>query len=158
MATQIPPLDNSFCNYVDDTPGGHFEMNTSAQIAGFQVFTGRRNKKQMTGWKERFQSPRKRVTNTINERQVKPCYRNSSWCERNQRHFIVLSSSIQHTLDGMLMIPSWLKQIECFNFTYFITPCLKHSCKLVSFMLCLINEFGTLFTYFSISYFVLKQY
>ena len=24
MATQTPPLDNSFCNYADDTPGGHF--------------------------------------------------------------------------------------------------------------------------------------
>lgn len=28
----IPPLDNSFCNYVDDTPGGHFEMNTNIQV------------------------------------------------------------------------------------------------------------------------------
>lgn len=31
MATEIPPLDNSFCNYVDDTLGGHFEMNAFAQ-------------------------------------------------------------------------------------------------------------------------------
>lgn len=31
MATEIPPLDNSFCNYVDDTLGGHFEMNTNGQ-------------------------------------------------------------------------------------------------------------------------------
>lgn len=38
MATQIPPLDNSFCNYADDTPGGHFEMNIVAQRCGLHVF------------------------------------------------------------------------------------------------------------------------
>lgn len=32
MATEIPPLDNSFCNYADDTPGGHFETNAAAQL------------------------------------------------------------------------------------------------------------------------------
>lgn len=38
MATEIPPLDNSFCNYVDDTLGGHFEMNTSAQCKRCALF------------------------------------------------------------------------------------------------------------------------
>lgn len=33
MVTQNPPLDNSFCNYVDDTPGGHFGMSADVQIA-----------------------------------------------------------------------------------------------------------------------------
>lgn len=38
MATEIPPLDNSFCNYVDDTLGGHFEMNTTVQCKRCALF------------------------------------------------------------------------------------------------------------------------
>lgn len=45
MATQIPPLDNSFCNYVDDTLGGHFEMNTDDQVASFRLFTEQRSRR-----------------------------------------------------------------------------------------------------------------
>lgn len=35
MVTQNPPLDNSFCNYVDDTPGGHFGTSADVQIAEY---------------------------------------------------------------------------------------------------------------------------
>lgn len=49
MATEIPPLDNSFCNYVDDTLGGHFEMNTGAQRERYYVFNGNELKTQAGG-------------------------------------------------------------------------------------------------------------
>lgn len=78
MATQIPPLDNSFCNYADDTPGGHFEMNAVAQRCGLPLFQlDNRGRLEADDCRTRFPQPRKRVTNTINGRQVKLCYRNS---------------------------------------------------------------------------------
>lgn len=115
MATQIPPLDNSFCNYADDTPGGHFEMNTVAQRWSLYVF------RIVKGWsfeatecRTRFPQPRKRVTNTINGRQVKLCYRNSLWCGREMDRMDGgrWRGWWGKQLDGMLMLRDWLKQIE----------------------------------------------
>lgn len=40
MATQIRPLGNSFCNYADDTLGGHFEINADDQIVACRVREG----------------------------------------------------------------------------------------------------------------------
>lgn len=82
MATQIPPLDNSFCNYVDDTPGGHFEMNAGDQRSGRRFASVPTSRVRLGGCRKRFLGPRSPVTNTINGRQVKLCYRNSSGCER----------------------------------------------------------------------------
>lgn len=50
----IPPLDNSFCNYADDTPGGHFEMNTGVQTRNRRSGAGDARSSELVGCGQRL--------------------------------------------------------------------------------------------------------
>ncbi|GLV34941.1 hypothetical protein CBL_09421 [Carabus blaptoides fortunei] len=50
----IPPLDNSFCNYADDTPGGHFEMNTNVQTRSRRTDEGGARSSELAGCGQRL--------------------------------------------------------------------------------------------------------
>ncbi|GJQ81821.1 hypothetical protein Trydic_g362 [Trypoxylus dichotomus] len=79
MATQIRPLGNSFCNYADDTLGGHFEIKADDQSGDGRLSEGVATLTTQTcGWTGRFPVARGAPTsNIIKVRQVKLWNRNS---------------------------------------------------------------------------------
>lgn len=55
MATQIRPLGNSFCNYADDTLGGHFEINANDQSTASKLLvSSKMSTTEMDGCKRSF--------------------------------------------------------------------------------------------------------